>query len=161
MLPQIIDEVYAATKNADAAKQFADWAMSAEFDSVVKAYADCHRDTNIDDSFIRTLGQLDRYYLGVFLCNRHDMLHPWIYERCREVEEQRDRRLDLWARFHYKSSIITFLGTVQEVLCNPNITIGLLSFSARQAKPFLRQIMQEFDSNEKLKGLYKDICMGS
>jgi len=157
MLPEIIKEVYSETKNADAAKQFADWAQSAEFDSVVKAYADCHRDTNIDDSFIRTLGQLDRYYLGVFLCNRHDMLHPWIYERCREVEEQRDSRLDLWARFHYKSSIITFLGTVQEVLCNPNITIGILSFSARQAKPFLRQIMQEFDSNEKLKNLYKDI----
>ena len=157
MLPEIIKEVYAETKNADAAKQFADWSQSAEFDSVVKAYADCHRDPNIDDSFIRTLGQLDRYYLGVFLCNRHDMLHPWIYERCREVEEQRDSRLDLWARFHYKSSIITFLGTVQEVLCNPNITIGILSFSARQAKPFLRQIMQEFDSNEKLKNLYKDI----
>jgi len=157
MLPEIIKEVYADTKNADAAKQFADWSQSAEFDSVVKAYADCHRDPNIDDSFIRTLGQLDRYYLGVFLCNRHDMLHPWIYERCREVEEQRDSRLDLWARFHYKSSIITFLGTVQEVLCNPNITIGILSFSARQAKPFLRQIMQEFDSNEKLKNLYKDI----
>ena len=157
MLPEIIKEVYAETKNADAAKQFADWSQSAPFDAVVKAYANCHRDTNIDDSFIRTLGQLDRYYLGVFLCNRHDMLHPWIYERCREVEEQRDSRLDLWARFHYKSSIITFLGTVQEVLCNPNITIGILSFSARQAKPFLRQIMQEFDSNEKLKNLYKDI----
>jgi hypothetical protein len=157
MLPEIIKEVYAETKNADAAKQFADWSQSAEFDAVVKAYADCHRDPNIDDSFIRTLGQLDRYYLGVFLCNRHDMLHPWIYERCREVEEQRDSRLDLWARFHYKSSIITFLGTVQEVLCNPNITIGILSFSARQAKPFLRQIMQEFDANEKLKNLYKDI----
>ena len=157
MLPEIINEVYADTKNADASRQFAYWAQSAEFNSVIKAYADCHRDPNIDDSFIRTLGQLDRYYLGVFLCNRHDMLHPWIYERCREVEEQRDSRLDLWARFHYKSSIITFLGTIQEVLCNPNITIGILSFSARQAKPFLRQIMQEFDVNEKLKGLYRDI----
>jgi hypothetical protein len=157
VLPEILDEVYASTKNSDAAKQFALWAHTAPFDSVVKAYADCHRDPNIDDSFIRTLGQLDRFYLGVFLCNRHDMLHPWIYERCREVEDHRDGRLDLWARFHYKSSIITFLGTIQEVLCNPNITIGLLSFSARQAKPFLRQIMQEFDSNEKLKELYKDI----
>ena len=52
MLPKIIDEVYASTKNADAAKQFAEWSHSAEFDSVVKAYADCHRDPNIDDSFI-------------------------------------------------------------------------------------------------------------
>ncbi len=85
------------------------------------------------------------------------MLHPWIYDRCREVESERDSRLDLWARFHYKSSIITFLGTIQEILCNPDITIGLLSYSARQAKPFLRQIMQEFDSNEKLKQLYPDI----
>jgi hypothetical protein len=157
VLPVIAKSVDTNNNNADAAKKFAEWAHAAPFERVVEAYADCHNDPNIDDSFIRTLGQLDRYYLGVFLCNRHDMLHPWIYDRCREVESHRDARLDLWARFHYKSSIITFLGTIQEILCNPNITIGLLSFSARQAKPFLRQIMQEFDSNEKLKQLYPDI----
>ena len=157
MLPVIAKGVEYKNNNANAAKQFAEWAHTAPFNQMVEACADCHRDNNIDDSFIRTLGQLDRYYLGVFLCNRHDMLHPWIYDRCREVESERDSRLDLWARFHYKSSIITFLGTVQEILCNPDITIGLLSYSARQAKPFLRQIMQEFDSNEKLKQLYPDI----
>ena len=157
MLPIIAKSVEYNNNNADAAKQFAKWVHTAPFNQAVEAFADCHRDPNIDDSFIRTLGQLDRYYLGVFLCNRHDMLHPWIYDRCREVESDRDSRLDLWARFHYKSSIITFLGTVQEILCNPDITIGLLSYSARQAKPFLRQIMQEFDSNEKLKQLYPDI----
>lgn len=157
MLPVIADSVYIDNKNSDAAKQFAEWAQSAPYHIVVEAYADCHRDNNIDDSFIRTLGQLDRYYLGVFLCNRHDMLHPWIYDRCREVESDRDRHLDLWARFHYKSSIITFLGCVQEVLCNPEITIGLISFSAKQAKPFLRQIMQEFEGNQKLCELYPDI----
>jgi hypothetical protein len=85
------------------------------------------------------------------------MLHPWIYERCREVEFKKDNHLDLWARFHYKSTIITFLGCVQEILCDPDITIGILSYSARQAKPFLRQIMQEFESNEKLKELFPDI----
>ena len=157
MLPVIAKGVEYKNNNANAAKQFAEWAHTAPFNQMVEACADCHRDNNIDDSFIRTLGQLDRYYLGVFLCNRHDMLHPWIYDRCREGESERDSRLDLWARFHYKSSIITFLGTVQEILCNPDITIGLLSYSARQAKPFLRQIMQEFDSNEKLKQLYPDI----
>jgi hypothetical protein len=85
------------------------------------------------------------------------MLHPWIYDRCREVEADRDSKLDLWARFHYKSSIITFLGVIQEVLCDPEMTIGILSFSSKQAKPFLRQIMQELESNEKLKSLYPDI----
>ena len=157
MLPSISKGYFVEGKNSEAAIQFAEWARNEQFYKVVAAYADCHDDPNIDDSFIRTLGQLDRYYLGVFLCNRHDMLHPWIYERCREVEGDRDGRLDLWARFHYKSSIITFLGTVQEILCNPNITIGLLSFSARQAKPFLRQVMQELESNEKLHSLYPDI----
>ena len=157
MLPRISKGYFVEGKNSDAAIQFAQWAQNEQFYKVVAAYADCHDDPNIDDSFIRTLGQLDRYYLGVFLCNRHDMLHPWIYDRCREVESDRDRRLDLWARFHYKSSIITFLGTIQEVLCNPNITIGLLSFSARQAKPFLRQVMQELETNEKLYSLYPDI----
>ena len=157
MLPTIAKDVDYKNDNSDAAKKFAEWAHTAPFERVIEAYADCHRDPNVDDHFIRTLGQLDRYYLGVFLCNRHDMLHPWIYERCREVEGERDSRLDLWARFHYKSSIITFLGTIQEIILNPDITIGLLSFSARQAKPFLRQIMQEFDGNEKLKQLYPDI----
>ena len=137
MLPVIADSVKHKNNNADAAQKFAEWAHTAPFELVLLAYADCHDDPNIDDSFIRTLGQLDRYYLGVFLCNRHDMVHPWIYERCREVESAPDSHLDLWARFHYKSSIITFLGTVQEILCNPDITIGLLSYSARQAKPFL------------------------
>ena len=157
MLPEVSKIVLSETANAEAAYQFANWAQTADYSKVVKAYADCHNDPNVDDSFIRTLGQLDRYYLGVFLCNRHDMLHPWIYERCREVESDRDSHLDLWARFHYKSSIITFLGCVQEVLCDPDITIGILSFSAKQAKPFLRQVMHEFEGNEKLYNLFPDI----
>ena len=156
-LPAIAKGYYADSKNSEAAVTFAAWAQNAEYSEVIDAYAECHSDPNIDDTFIRTLGQLDRYYLGVFLCNRHDMLHPWIYDRCRDVEADRDRRLDLWARFHYKSSIITFLGCVQEVLCNPDITIGILSFSSKQAKPFLRQVMQELETNEKLKQLYSDI----
>jgi len=70
MLPIIAKSVEYKNNNANAAKQFAEWAHAAPFERVLLAYADCHDDPNIDDSFIRTLGQLDRYYLGVFLCNR-------------------------------------------------------------------------------------------
>ena len=103
MLVHINKNVLKDDKNAEAALKLAEWARTADYNSAVKAYADCHRDPNIDDSFIRTLAQCDRFYLGVFICNRHDMLHPWIYERCREVEFKKDNHLDLWARFHYKS----------------------------------------------------------
>jgi hypothetical protein len=157
MQNEISEDVLIKDANAEAAIKFAEWTKTASYEEVIKAFGDCHRDSNIDDSFIRTLAQCDRYYLGVFICNRHDMLHPWIYERCREVESNPDSHIDLWARFHYKSTIITFLGCVQEILRNPDITIGILSYSARQAKPFLRQIMQEFEANEKLQQLFPDI----
>jgi len=157
MQDMIAESVLVDNDSAKAAIKLAEYLQNVSYEEAIEAYAQCHRDSNIDDSFIRTLAQCDRYYLGVFICNRHDMLHPWIYERCREVEGAKDSHLDLWARFHYKSSIITFLGCVQEVLCNPDITIGILSYSARQAKPFLRQIMQEFEGNERLQQLFPDI----
>ena len=157
MQNMIAESVLVNDDSAKAAIKLADYLQTVSYEEAIEAYAQCHRDANINDSFIRTLAQCDRYYLGVFICNRHDMLHPWIYERCREVEGATDHHLDLWARFHYKSSIITFLGCVQEILCDPDITIGILSYSARQAKPFLRQIMQELEANERLQQLFPDI----
>jgi len=106
---------------------------------------------------IRALCLTDRYYLLVKVCGRHDMLHPWIYDRCREVEVDPSGYLDLWSREHYKSTIITFGGCIQEILRDPEITIGIFGHSNVIAEPFLKQIKAEFERNEILKTAFPEI----
>jgi hypothetical protein len=98
----------------------------------------------------------DRYWLLTQTCRRKDALHPWLYDRTREVEADPDDHLDLWARDHYKSTVITFSGIIQEILCDPNITIGIFSHTQKISAKFLKQIMSEFEQNEKLKAQHSD-----
>ena len=111
-------------------------------------------------SVVRDLCQKDLFYLLVRICKREDMLHPWIYDRVREVESSPDNHLDLWAREHYKSTIITFGLTIQDILKNPETTIGIFSHTRPIAKAFLRQIMRELENNIILQNAFPDILWG-
>jgi hypothetical protein len=65
--------------------------------------------------------------------------------------------LDSGAREHFKSTIITYALTIQDVLNDPETTVGIFSHTRPIAKGFLRQIKREFESNEDLKRLYPDV----
>lgn len=106
---------------------------------------------------IRELIKVDRYYLLVKILRRKDLLHPWLYARCREVEAAPDGYIDIWAREHYKSSIVSYGGVIQEVVRDPEITVGIFSHTKPIAKAFLAQIKREFEANEILRGLFPEI----
>ncbi len=103
------------------------------------------------------LGRKDLFFLLIRLLNRHDIDQDWLFERCKEVQISPNGHLDLWAREHYKSTIITFGLTIQDVLNDPEVTIGIFSITRPNAKKFLWQIREEFTKNDVLKHLYSEI----
>jgi predicted phage terminase large subunit-like protein len=109
-----------------------------------------------DREELRWFCRHDRFFLLTCVLGRADAVHPWIYERCREVEKDPEGYLDLWSRFHYKSTIITLAGAVQEILRDPNITIGIFSNVVKLAKKFVGQIKRELES-PRLIQLFPDI----
>lgn len=96
----------------------------------------------------------DLFYLLVYGMGRKDMDNDWLFARCREVQQQPDNHLDLWAREHYKSTIITIGLTILNVLQNPNITVGIFSHTRPIAKAFLRQIKREWETNLLLQAYF-------
>lgn len=99
----------------------------------------------------------DLFYLLVYILHRKDMLHPWLFARCREVQASPNGHLDLWAREHAKSSIITVALTMQNILQDSEITIGIFSHNKAMAKSFLRVIKQEFETNTVLQDLFPEV----
>lgn len=106
------------------------------------------------DADTRALLAGDLFFLLLVGLGRADINNDWLYARCREVQRAPDGCLDLWAREHYKSTIITVALTIQEILKNPEITVGIFSHSRPVAKAFLRQIKREFEGNRALQTLF-------
>ena len=111
--------------------------------------------------WLRSMILVDRYFLltQVILPDkvRPLALHPWLFDRCREVEAEPDGYLDLWAREHWKTSIITHTGCIQEILTNPEITIGIFSHTKGIAKKILMSIKNDLENNGILKDCFPDI----
>lgn len=116
------------------------------------------------DAVMRKLCLNDLWFLLTVVLGRTEMntkkelKADWLYDRCKEVQENPDGFLDLWAREHYKSTIITYAKTIQDILANPEVTIGIFSIKRELAQDFLKQIKQEFEGNEILKNLFPDVC---
>lgn len=118
---------------------------------------------------LRNLLRTDLYFLIWYGCKRKDIEDPWLFDRCREVQENPNGYLDLWAREHYKSTIVTFGKTLQDILAShgdnplpewddfPEPTFGIFSHTRPIAKGFLTQIKVELENNMLLKQVFPDI----
>jgi phage terminase large subunit-like protein len=116
---------------------------------------------------MRVMARQDLYFLLRYVLSTRDWKDPenpaksfwekqWLLDRCREVQFDGEGVLDIWSRYHGKSTIKTFGFSILSMIQNPNITIGVFSVTKGVANSFVSQIKFELESNELLKGLFPD-----
>ncbi len=116
----------------------------------------------------RWLARNDLFFLVVYCLKRKDVNHPWLFDRCREVGDSPNGHLDLWAREHYKSTLISYALSIQDILgshgkdpspkyLGREVTIGIFSHTKGIAVDFLDMIKNEFETNADLIALFPEI----
>ena len=130
--------------------------QNASYKEILNLYA-AFWNASPSEEDVREMILADRYFLLTQICNGAHALHPWIYDRCREVEASPDEHLDLWSRGHYKSTIITFAGGLQDVLAYPEKSTCILSYKKDAAAAFVSQIRAQLEGNEILLKCFPDI----
>lgn len=84
--------------------------------------------------------------------------HPFTVQACRDIElGPSDYTLDVYAREHYKSSIITISESIQHILGNPDSAVAIFSYNRPVAKKFLFNIKEIFQSSKFLKSCFPDV----
>jgi phage terminase large subunit-like protein len=108
-------------------------------------------------ALLRQACSTDLWFLLAYACGRQDMRRQWLLDRCDEISASPNGFLDLWAREHYKSTIITFGLTLQDILKNRELGVAIFSHTRPAAKSHLRPIKRELEENEVLKELFPDV----
>lgn len=116
---------------------------------------------------MRYMAAEDLYFLLRFVLSTRDWKDPenegrsfwekqWLIDRCREIQFESDDVVNIWARFHCKSTVQTFAESIRAMLHNPNLTIGIFSVTKGVADEFVSQVKRELEGNELLRGLFPD-----
>lgn len=110
------------------------------------------------ESALRSVILSDLWFIVYFVMGIKAANHPFVVKMCRIVEDgPKSRTLDVWARGHFKSSIITIAETLQYQLSNPEKCTGLLAYARPVAKAFLRSIKVLCEQSELLKACFPDV----
>lgn len=107
---------------------------------------------------LRTLVLEDLWFVVYFVLKVGVANHPFWVSACREVEEgPKSKTLDLWAREHGKSTIITTAETIQTICRDKEERVGIFSHTRPVAKGFLRSIKLVAEESLLLKQCFPDV----
>lgn len=100
----------------------------------------------------------DLWFVVNFILKVPNSNRAFIVNACREVESGPDGwTMDLWARRHWKSSVLTKARTIQRILGYPEKSTMIASHTRPAAKKFLRPLMYLLESDPLLKDSFPDV----
>lgn len=108
-------------------------------------------------SLIRSMALSDLFFMLYFVLDVKAVNHPWVVERIYEAQDAPTGFLDLWAREHFKSTILTYALIIFEVLRNPEERIAIISNTRSVAKAFLQRIKVTLETNDLLLRAFPDV----
>lgn len=98
------------------------------------------------------------YLLGYRDLGRFHTAPLSLLQSQRFLESRPVRKLWLWSRGFFKTSLITEAHTLWLIVNNPNIRILIVSFSLEVAKKPLAAIRNQFICNEEFRYFFKEYC---
>lgn len=108
-------------------------------------------------SLIRHLIQTDIWFIVYFVLKNTLANHPFIVECCRDMRDgPKTKTVDVWARGHLKTTIITVAETIQDICLNSEERIAIFSYRKYAAMKILRMIKYTLESSEILKKCFPD-----
>jgi len=100
---------------------------------------------------------IDDYFFLIYFVLDININHPFLIQRCYDVQEKHTGTLDLWAREHYKSTILTHALCIWKWIHDPEKRIVIFSHTRGLAKGHLRRVKQILELNRDLKHTFPEI----
>ena len=146
------EQKYTFTPDPDARYRYDYARVCADLNAAVAA-----GDERLELSIVRELCLNDLFFLIYFVLGIKAVNKPWVVDRIYESQDGHFDTLDLWAREHFKSTILTFGLTLWQVLRNPEERISIISHTRSLAKSHLQRIKVALESNLLLKMAFPDV----
>lgn len=120
-------------------------------------YLDEVNDRDEEKAYWRKLVLSDLFFIVYFVLRIKIANHPFVVNVCRKIEDgPRTKTIDIWGRFHFKSTIITIAETIQYHLRHPDFCTCIFSYKKTAAEKFVNSIRRAYES-DFLKSCFPDI----
>lgn len=129
-----------------------------QFHKEVHACMEDAKDKDCLKEWVRFMCKKNLFFLCVYILDMHYVDHDFAYAFCAEIDYKKWGRIWVLAREHFKSTLLTFAATIQDIIRNPEERIGIYSYNVTLARDtFVKQIKSELENNAKLKYYFDDI----